>query len=69
MDDLGGGHASQNSIGGGADRAAFAARQQTIPESFGGLINSEGAGQIRSVGKGGPEVDAPVWSRPERSEW
>ena len=31
--------------------------------------NSEGAGQIRSVGKGGPEVAAPAWSRPERSEW
>ena len=30
---------------------------------------SEGAGQIRSAGKGGPEVVAPVGNRPERSEW
>jgi hypothetical protein len=30
---------------------------------------SGGVGQIRSAGKGGPEVVAPVGNRPERSEW
>ena len=29
---------------------------------------SGGVGQIRSAGKGGPEVVAPVGNRPERSE-